>query len=589
MQWIARRYLYVDLKSLAPQDYKSKWSIMTALSKSILWRQMQAYYDQMGPELWEDDVVPLHITSNKYLARLYANLIIAQINDYLATNKTTLLPQEPFYILEIGAGHGKFSFYLLKMLTAALEAYALPSTSVCYIMTDISERNIVSWEQHPALAPYIETGMLDFAVFNAITDTCIFLQRKKIKLQKNCVSKPLFVICNYIFDTLPHDAFKITDGVLYESELIIRHPDTDNAYPAQNLHTQVSIQSPPDLHEYSYPQMEHHTPLKSISNPDTMPPNSRIADYFANASFNFKHNVINDEYYHQLPVLNKILADYKQQCSNVSFLVPIGGITCIEKLKEFTSSHLVLLIADKAVSHQDLFYEQEDPDIIVHGSASLLVNFDAIAKYVEYSAGTSLIMDNKSADFQVASFIINNKFRIPHTKFAFNSALSSFSPHDLFALCYHDDEIRTKFSSLDELLSLMQLADWDPNIFFDYYPVIFTYLEDESEGITAEQELSLLAGIDKLWNYFFKLEKNQDLPFILGMLLYNLDYPEQAITFYQQSLALFGEQIETLYNMAIAQQLAELVDDAKATANHVLQIDPEYKPAYDLLHELATV
>ena len=77
-----------------------------SLSKSILWEQMRKYYEQLGPNAWQEDLVPYQITSNKLLAHLYTTLINAAIYEH---NRA-----EPFYILELGTGHGKFSFYILK-------------------------------------------------------------------------------------------------------------------------------------------------------------------------------------------------------------------------------------------------------------------------------------------------------------------------------------------------------------------------------------------------------------------------------------------------------------------------------------------
>ena len=88
---------------------------MTSLSNSTLWQRMHDYYDQLGPEVWEDEVVPLQITSNTYLANTYAKLIMAQMHDYIAKYGKPSA-QNPFHIIEIGAGHGRLYFYILKSL-----------------------------------------------------------------------------------------------------------------------------------------------------------------------------------------------------------------------------------------------------------------------------------------------------------------------------------------------------------------------------------------------------------------------------------------------------------------------------------------
>ena len=112
-------------KEIKNTNKLDKSSNAQCLSKSILWEQMQKYYEQLGPDAWQEDIVPYQITSNKLLAHLYATLINSAIYDHICyqsqnTNnnvhsKNTDNP-EPFYILELGAGHGKFSFYVCKFL-----------------------------------------------------------------------------------------------------------------------------------------------------------------------------------------------------------------------------------------------------------------------------------------------------------------------------------------------------------------------------------------------------------------------------------------------------------------------------------------
>lgn len=511
---------------------------MSSLSNSTLWRSMHDYYNHLGPEAWADEIVPFQITNNLSLAKLYTNLIIAQINDYLTKYGNTAL-NEPFYILEIGAGSGKFSFYLLKTLCAALKIYNLPETTILYVMTDISEQNIKSWQQHPNLLPYAKKGIVEFTYFNAVTDDNICLSKKIIK--PNSLAKPLFVIGNYIIDTLPHDAFQIINGKLHEVEVEIKVKNNNNL---------------------------------TLNN---------IKQYFNNVTYKFKQNPITNKYYEQ-QLLAQILKDYQQHfVDNASFLLPIGGMQLLDKIANFTKSHAVLLTADKGTAALELFTGLDDPDISLHGSVSMMVNFDALARYVNMQAGTSLLMTNKSAEFQIACFVVNKSFAIPHTTFAFNSISSTFNLFDLFTLCYKNDSINESFTTIDELLAVFNLANWDPSVFYDYHHILLEFLENQE--ITEEQRLTLIFGVEQVWEYFFKLEKTQDIPFAIGIILYNIDEIEKALIFYQHSRALFGEQEETLYNIALAYQQLEDQDNMQDFLKKILTLNPNYQPAHELLAE----
>jgi tetratricopeptide (TPR) repeat protein len=506
---------------------------MTSLSKSALWQKMQDYYHNMGPEAWQNELVPLQISSNKNLAISYANIIVGQINDWYSNNPHTA-NEQPFYIVEIGTGHGKFGFYVLKCLQELMLNYDLPMTLIKFIMTDVAEKNINSWEQHPAFKPWVAAGNLDFALFNAMSDQEICLRNSGAKIQPGTLNKPIFMLCNYLFDSLSHDAFQVRDHKLHE--------------------VQIKINSDADWEEY-----------------------------FAKASFTYTYEPVGADYYADKN-LNKILADYQTAMTNGTFMIPIGGIDCINTLQKFSKEHLVLLLADKGQASIDLFDDLGEPDISVHGSISLMVNFDALKRYFNNNNGTAMLMHNTSVDFQVACYSTQAKYSMPHTKHAFAQTLSAASPQDIINLCYLDDEINTNFSNLDQLLAILNLTVWDPNIFYDFHEMILDRIEIEE--ITVEQDKALLCGAKIVWDYFFKLEKNQDLPFALGSLYYALDEYETALEFYKISIQEFGANAESLYNMAITYQALEQTHEARQFAEQSLQLDAKYTAAKELLAEL---
>lgn len=289
---------------------------MTSLSNSILWQRMHEYYAQLGVEVWADEVVPQQITNNTYLANNYAKLIVAQIQDYILAHGE---PEDdsPFYVLEMGAGHGRLSFYLLENLRQAFVAFEWPKKWLKFIMTDISLKTLETWKTHHALKPFIDEGWLDIAVYNANEESQIKLALSGRQIKANSINKPLFVICNYIFDTLAQDAFQVINHSLHEVELVIKNES----------------------------QIEK----------------GALKDYFQDAKYEFKKHPINTNYYSENPSLNKILKTYESECENASFLMPMGAISCIENLKKFTNGPLMFLVSDKGVTDKELFEENEDP------------------------------------------------------------------------------------------------------------------------------------------------------------------------------------------------------------------------------------
>lgn len=497
---------------------------MRSLSKSILWERMHQYYAQLGTEVWEEEVVPQQITNNTYLANIYAKLIVAQIQDYLLAHGNPH-DDSPFYVLEIGAGHGRLSFYLLENLRQAFKVFNWPQKWLKFIMTDISLKSLETWQTHHALKPFMDEGWLDIAVFNASEDTELNLALSGKHLKTHSIDKPLFVISNYIFDTLAHDAFEVINHRLNEVELVIKN--------------QAQLDK------------------------------GKLVDFFKDAKYEYKRHPISSDYYSDNQHLNKILKSYESECENAAFLIPIGSIKCIENLKQFTNGPVIFLASDKGITDKVLFEENEDPDISFHGSVSMMVNFDALKRYTELCGGKSMLMGDKGADFQVTSFIFQADYPIPQTSYAFSNSLSCFSPQDLFDICYIDDEVVT-FKTLEAIVNYLNLAEWDPSIFYDYHEQIIEKLE--KDDITENVQQSILNGLKRAWRYFFKLEKSQDLPFAIGSVYYNMGFNEEAIEFYLHSLAFYGKDRDTYFNLTLAYQAAGEYAKAQATIEESLKI-----------------
>ena len=226
------------------------------------------------------------------------------------------------------------------------------------------------------------------------------------------------------------------------------------------------------------------------------------------------------------------------------------------------------------------------PDIQVHGSISLTVNFDFIRRYIEKIGGTAITLENSATEFQVACFISKGETNLSHTKMNFANSLQGMSPQDAIHLCYQNDEPRDDFNSLDELIGLLNTVSWDPSLFYDLYEPLLTYIEDEEEGINLEQEITIIENLPKVYEYFFKLERDQDLPFAIASVYYALDLFDKALYFYKLSIESFGENAENLFNLAICYQMLEQYDTSKLYANKSIELDPDYTPSLELLEEL---
>lgn len=152
--------------------------------QSHLWNLMLAFYERQGINSWSKGIVPHFVTSNTYIGNTFANLFYGFLQDGTQPNaELPLNPQEKMYIFELGTGPGKFTFNFVKELVRMEKILPFPIENIVYVMTDFTENNFNFWTTHPALKPYVDRGLLDFAIFNCIHDTEMTLHHAKVRLQ----------------------------------------------------------------------------------------------------------------------------------------------------------------------------------------------------------------------------------------------------------------------------------------------------------------------------------------------------------------------------------------------------------------------
>ena len=131
---------------------------------------MMSFYDRKGPDSWSQGIVPHFITCNSFIGRSYAKVnlflcnwinsvtfafakvLLGFIRDCMKPGaKMPLDPNEPLYVIELGAGSGKFSYLMLKALHELREISDFPVDKIIYVMTDFTESNFNFWRDHAAL------------------------------------------------------------------------------------------------------------------------------------------------------------------------------------------------------------------------------------------------------------------------------------------------------------------------------------------------------------------------------------------------------------------------------------------------------
>ncbi len=498
------------------------------LSRSMLYTLQRKFFEKKGVGAWSEGIVPHYITTNPFIANTYAALVFAYLRDCASVQEKKentfppLDPDQPVYIIELGTGSGRFSYYFLRKFLRLYERSDLREIPFTYVMTDFAQQNIEAWQSHPQLQEFIEKGMLDFACFDTEHDRELELITSGATLKAGTVKNPVIVMANYFFDSIPQDVFLVHDGELYESLVTLAVDPEENEEPDTGdpeLIDRVNI-----THD--------HCPLE------------------------------NDDYYDDGDI-NRILKNYREEMGNTSILFPITALHCCRLFRELSGDRMLLLSSDKGYIHEDLLLHKETPGITTHGGFcfSMDVNYHAIAQYFKNSGGDVLHSSHRSTSLIVGAFLMGaNRENFIHTNHAFADTVELFGPDDFFSL---KKGIEKNYNDLDpaQIMSLIRLSGYDSRILKQCHTVLL----DSLEKMTNEEEIELFRLINQVWDLYYHIGEEENLPFQLAMLLFGIGYFPESLEFHNHSLRLYGPNDETYFYGSL---LCSTAPNGKSTPIH---------------------
>ena len=470
----------------------------TPFSKSLIWQLNRDFYRDRGISAWSEDIVPHQLTSNAKVGETYAELIYAFLKDLAAKGKT----EEVVYILELGAGHGRLAFHILKHLQKLIDASPEPLPPFCYVLSDIVEENLSFFQHHPQFQEYFQAGILEFAYFDASRSKELHLRLTDTIISPQDLQQPILTIANYFFDSIPNELFFIQDEVISTCS--------------------VSIHSKEDPAGMSPEGLIHHMELSYHQSRPRFP-------------------------IYQEALLNEILEEYRKIISHSYVFFPRKAITCLKNLKAFSTSGLVLLSMDKGFHELHNLQNKKVPDIVTHGSFSLWVNYHALGAYCTKQGGKALFPSFSNFHLEIGCLLfLEESETYPHIDTAYQQFIDQFGPDDFSSikkLAYFNVN-RLK---LKELIALFRLGAYDSTLFINLLP----RLKEVSQTITLNERTRLAQTLDRVWDMYFNIHEDFDLAYEIGGMLYDLGYYREALAYFQHSVDLFGQKADSYYNQAL--------------------------------------
>jgi putative S-adenosyl-L-methionine-dependent methyltransferase len=448
-------------------------------------------------------------------------VVAAFLDDCLGDKgRKAISPENPLRILELGAGTGKFACLFLRRLMPLLRERNLPPQSVRYTISDCSEELLAYWRGNQYLAEFAGAGVLEFEQLRAGDEAGA----------ATAGSAPLVVVANYVFDSLPQDAFVINDGQI--SEALITTFGDSGAEPA----------SPGDVR---------------FSFSDAPVANERYAD----------------------AAWNSTLEEYRGRLPAATVFFPVAALGLLRQLRESSDGRMLVLAADKGFAHEEeLALTRGVPTLEFHGSGkcfSAMVNLQAISRYFTSTGGLALLPSKHFTSLNLCAFIARGvKDEFPRTRKAYAQALEAFGPDDLFTIMgwlnAHLDNV-----SLPQALSILRLTRWDTTAFLRLFPVIAPRLRN----VGAERK-DLRDAVLRVWENRYPVDAaDNSLAFNCGVVLLELRFHIEAAAMFEASEQLLGRTAATSYNLGLCALGLRDRADALAHMAEACRLDPAFEPA----------
>ncbi len=514
-------------KVKSPTDYPFLVEEARPLGQSMIWTLLRDFYTGNGIEAWLGGGVPRYITSNPYIAQGYASMVRAFLED---------LPNEqagrPPLVVELGSGSGSFGFHFLRAffgddpMTFAGDPNSSVGGNIQYIMTDLVPENLRFQREHPELRKYHEAGVLEFEHLD--------LQDGSFEaLPQYDPDRPLIIIANYIFDSLPQDVFRFREGRIFEG-LVSLHADREP--------------------------------------PDPVPP-AMLRDLWPNWIF----RATTPDFYED-EERNKVLRHYANELPDaVVALCPFAMELLTSRVNQ-GNAPMFLLIGDRGDTSLRELNQTRPPIPSFHGENgcfSLGFNFHALETLTRELGGRVLRTEHTPAWLNVAGYVSGTS--APRLERVYHEQVMRPGPDDFYTLV---QGVEKKYANLSmaEILTLLRFSYWDPTVFQELYPM----LHERVQEADVNQRQDLIAGLPRIRAAYYRVNPENDLDFRLGYLAFNLQAHEQAIEYFEASIRNNGEHADKFFNIALCHNLLGRPEQARRWNNRSLQLDPASEEALEL-------
>jgi tetratricopeptide (TPR) repeat protein len=205
----------------------------------------------------------------------------------------------------------------------------------------------------------------------------------------------------------------------------------------------------------------------------------------------------------------------------------------------------MLLMGDKAYTTEEGLSGRPEPELSRHGSFSLMVNLHAFGWWARRHGGEMLDGGDRHTTIAVAALLLGGD-EYPETRQAYEDAIEHFGPDDLMTLTEGLEKAAPRLNAA-ELVAVLRVTRWDS---FTLLGISDALIESIAAADVPTRE-DLRDALYEIYERHYPVPGEGDLPFTLGLLLYELEDYEEALACFEASIAQHGPDAATDHNITL--------------------------------------
>lgn len=507
--------------SLPETVTSTKHQALVPFSESDIWNDLRRFYKDEGIDAWSEKV-PFFASSNAFVAESSFQVIHTFLME--SAQQMEGVSDNPFILLEVGAGHGCFSFYLLQRLGEWLEKAKQRFTFI-YVISDLVKANLKFCESNPAFAAYLEKDMLDFALWDAESGDELQTKRQSIRVGPSILNAgPVVVVANYLLDSLRCEYIRLEKGQFFRGWMP-KNPDEQMATRQGN---------------FLFPSMQFH-PLEK----------GEIAD--------------------QENLLERIKSGYPQLNACDEFLFPTGALDLLDRFHALSDVGTLFIANDKGSGRPRGSFPPGKPALAMNHTLSIDVPFDILSQWTEARGGQAIVTLSCQS-VQNAGFLFpGQKSRFPFTEAALFNHFILHPPGNIFTL-FQAVRTQQETADLSTLVACLNACQWDPLAFNELFSTLLMRIAKE------EQNLGLLAdvvdGMHRTAMQYYPFPGAANTLANIGAIFQEIGQIKRAIYYYQRSLREHGDLLDIRYLIGVCLIALEELEGARSWLESVVTESP---------------